>query len=58
MDNIILQDKDGNEIAVIEVQSIKIGLLSGKIQKKAFSLEQERLFKEFADLVNNQLKFR
>ena len=55
MNKIILQDKAGNEVAEIEIQSIKNSLVSGRIIKQSFSIEQESQFKEFAELVNEQV---
>ncbi|MEM6805052.1 MAG: hypothetical protein AAF696_26890 [Bacteroidota bacterium] len=55
MNKIILQDKEGHEVAEIEIQSIKNGLVLGSLLKQSFSMEQESQFKEFAGLVNEQV---
>jgi len=55
MKQIVLQDKEENEVAEIEVQSIKNGLVSGRMLKQSFSIEQENQFKEFEELVNEQV---
>lgn len=51
----IIEDKDGIIRAEIEIDSIKSNLFTGKIICDSFSEYQIKIFKEFEDLVNNQV---
>ncbi len=51
----MLEDKSGINRAKIEVNLIKENLYSGEIIKNLFSANQIKAFKEYEDLVNNQV---
>ena len=51
----IIEDKDGIIRAEIEIKSIEGNLFMGKITRNSFSEYQKQIFKEYEDLVNNQV---